>query len=120
MDDRLLEALRMKVQDDKRSNLEYYITNINPQIFNTSPNSLTQVSIEVASWHHLPNIKICKVCNGNLVKDEYHALITFSSYKVICEKYDDLLDMHDNMSVILTFLPTRVSMCVLYFHVKSF
>ena len=55
-----------------------------------------------------------------LVEDEYHLLIACSKHKVIQEKYDDLLDMHDNMSVILTFLPTRVSMCVLYFHVKSF
>ena len=34
----------------------------------------------------------------DLVKDEYHLLFAFSMYKVICEKYDDLLDGHDNVS----------------------
>ena len=38
-----------------------------------------------------------KVCNENLVKDEYYLLIACSTYKVIHEKYDDLLDEHDNV-----------------------
>mgnify|MGYP000217464908 CR=1 FL=1 len=31
IDDRLLVTIRMKVQDAKMSNLEYYIANVNPQ-----------------------------------------------------------------------------------------
>ena len=36
--------------------------------------------VRVLPYHdnRLPNMKICKVCNGNLVEDEYHVLITCS------------------------------------------
>ena len=32
----------------------------------------TKLGIEVASWHYHQNMKICKVCNENLVEDGYH------------------------------------------------
>ena len=124
MEDRLLEARRIQWQDAKMSNLQYSIVSIvlTPNncpnkskycqtIASHSPMSLSswrvlkllqtrlcKLGVEVASWHHHPNIKICKVCNENLVVDEYHLLIARSMYKVICEKYDDLLDGHDNVS----------------------
>ena len=74
-----------------------------------------KLGIEVASWHHHPNIK---TCNENLVRDEYHLLITCSTYKVICENYDNLLNRHDNVDVILKYPPRRVSAyeCALFSH----
>ena len=55
-------------------------------------------------------MKICKVSNENLVEDEYRLLVALSAHKVIREKYDDLLDEHDNASVILKYPPrTQVS-----------
>ena len=53
-------------------------------------------------------MKVCKVCNENLVKDEYHTYHMLM-YKVIREKYGDLLDGHDNVSAILQCPPRRVS-----------
>ena len=44
-----------------------------------------------------------------MVDDECHLLISCSMYKVIHEKYDDLLDEHDNVNVILKCPPRRVS-----------
>ena len=44
-----------------------------------------------------------KICNENIVKDEDHLLITCLTYKIIHEKYDDLLNGHDHVSVILKF-----------------
>ena len=52
-----------------------------------------------------PNMK---ECNENLVEDEHHLLIACSAFH---QKYDDLLDWHDNASVILKCSP-RVSTCV--------
>ena len=40
--------------------------------------------------------------NENL-EDEYYLLIACSVYKVIPQKYNDLLDGYDNVSVILKF-----------------
>ena len=56
-----------------------------------------------------PSMQICKVCNENLVEDEYHLLLACSACKVIPEKYDDLLDGHDNLVFILKCPPRRVS-----------
>ena len=50
-----------------------------------------------------------KICNENLVGDEYYLLIPCSAYKVIHEKYDDLLDGHDNAIVLLKCLPRSVN-----------
>ena len=60
----------------------------------TSSNLL--LDVEVALWHHHPSMNICKVCNETLVEDEYHLLLACSAYIVICWKYDDILDRHDN------------------------
>ena len=59
------------------------------------------------------------ICNENLVEDEYHLLITSSAYKVICEKFDDLLDGHDNMNAIFKCPPrsASTSVCTLFSHV---
>ena len=54
-------------------------------------------------------MKIWKVCNENLGENEYHLLVTCSTYKVIHEKYDDLLNRVDNVSVILKCPPRRVN-----------
>ena len=40
-------------------------------------------------------MEIGKVYNENLVEDEYHLLLTYSAYKVIRKKYDDLLEGHE-------------------------
>ena len=64
-----------------------------------------KLGIEVASWHHHPNMKICKVCNENLVEDEYHLLLACSAIR---EKYDDLFDGHDNLSVMSRRMSTYV------------
>ena len=48
-------------------------------------------------------------------------LVHSSTYNVIHEKYDDLLDGHDNLSVIFKCSPRRVStLCKQYFHIESF
>ena len=114
---KLLEALRMKWQDVRMSNMEHYIANYLQccpqyqgkipkyiQLYLTTPMSfgswrtltLLQTSslklgVEVGSWNYHPNMKICKVCIEILVEDEYHLLIASSADKVICEKYGDLL-----------------------------
>ena len=44
-----------------------------------------------------PSMQICKVCNENLVEDEYHSLIACSTYIVSNDKYDHFLDGHDNV-----------------------
>ena len=56
-----------------------------------------KLGVEVASWNHHP---IMKICNENLVEEEYRLLLACSEYKIICKKHDDLLDGHDNLSVI--------------------
>ena len=67
------------------------------------------------------NMKIWKVCNENLGENEYHLLVTCSTYKVIHEKYDDLLDGHDNVNFILRFSPIRLSTYVrALFHMEIF
>ena len=74
--------------------------------FNTQSNSLTQVryqgSIMASSRKH-------EDMQWKPMENEYHWLIAFSMYKVIHEKYDDLLDGHDNVNAILKFSPIRVS-----------
>ena len=37
------------------------------------------------------------------MEDEYHLLLKCSIYNVIHQKYDDLLDGHDNLSVVLKY-----------------
>ena len=55
-------------------------------------------------------MKICKVCNEKLMEDDYHLLlVAYRTYKFICEKYDDLLDGHDNSYEIPKSPPRRVS-----------
>ena len=53
--------------------------------------------VDVTSCHHHPNMKMCEVCNENLVEDEYHSLIACSTYIVSNDKYDHFLDGHDNV-----------------------
>ena len=68
-----------------------------------------------------PKYKHMEGMQRNLVEDEYHLLITCSTYMVIREKYDDILDMHGNMSVIHRFTPRRVSTCTcIIFHLERF
>ena len=78
------------------------------------------LGIKATSGHHHLGINICDLCNQNLEEDEYHSLLTCSSYKVIFKKYDDLLDEHDNFSVIHKSPPRRVRAhtCLHYFHIK--
>ena len=68
-----------------------------------------------------PKIKICKVCNYKLVGDEYNLLIACSLCKVIHERYDNLLDKHDNVSIMLSNVHQegRLHECMHYFSVKS-
>ena len=42
------------------------------------------------------------------MEDEYNLLLTCSTYNEICEKYDDLLDGHDNLSVMSRRMSTYV------------
>ena len=42
-----------------------------------------KLGVEVPSWHHHRSMKICKVCNEELVADECHLLIKCSTYKVM-------------------------------------
>ena len=39
-----------------------------------------------------------KICNENLVEDEYYLILACSTYKAICENNDDLLNGHDNLT----------------------
>ena len=48
---------------------------------NSSSNSLTQ-GVKVRSSNHIPNMKICKVCNESLLEDKYHLLIAYSIFIV--------------------------------------
>ena len=69
-------------------------------------------------FESLYSLKLCTWNNGfpccyeNPVGDKYHVLITCSAYKVIREKCDNLLDMHDNVNVMLKGQPRRMSTCV--------
>ena len=56
-------------------------------------------------------MKICKVCNENLVEDEYHLFLASLVYKVTREKYADLIDGHDNLLVKHESTPRKVSTC---------
>ena len=102
IEDRLLEALRMKWWwDAKMSNLEYYIANINPQspIQGKKRQNLSNC-ISLTPWAF--------TLKENPMEDEYH-LIACSTYKAIHEKYDGLLSVHDNVNVICKFPLRRVS-----------
>ena len=99
IEERLVESLRMKWEDAKRTMLEYCFPNINPEcwsqnnarmpieriqpylITNMSSNArraLTllrtrshKLGIEAASWYqNVMNLKTCKVCNEGMVEDE--------------------------------------------------
>ena len=138
IEERLMESLRMKWEDAKRTKLEYYIANINPEywsqykvrmhidriqpylITNMSSNArkaLTlrrtrshKLGIEVASWYqNLTNLKACKVCNEVMVEDECHLLFTCSAYSTIRSRYIVILRGSDNLSVILTTPLRRLS-----------
>ena len=52
VENRLLEALRMRWQHDKMSNLEYYIVNISNQCWHEYKEKSAR------TWHHHPNMKI--------------------------------------------------------------
>ena len=98
IEERLVESLRTKWEDAKRTKLEYYIANVNPECWSqyktrmsidriqpylitnmsNARRALTQLrtrshklGIEVASWYQkLTNLKACKVCNEGMVEDE--------------------------------------------------
>ena len=44
-----------------------------------------------------------KICNENRMEDEYHFVIACPMYKVNHEKYYDVLDAHDTVTVIVKF-----------------
>ena len=54
-----------------------------------------------------------KTCNEILVDDEYKLLIACSVHSIIHEKHDDLLDRHDNASIILKRPLRRVTTYVI-------
>ena len=112
IEERLVESLRMKWEDAKRTKLEYYIVNVNPEcwsqykarmsidriqpylITNMSSNArraLTllctrshKLGIEVASWYqNVTNLKTCKVCNEGMVENECHLLFTCSTLLLV-------------------------------------
>ena len=61
------------------------------------------------------------MCNENIVEDEYNSLLPCWAWKVIRRKYNDLLDGHDNLSVIYKSSTTRMrTMCMHYCHIESF
>ena len=138
IEERLVESLRMKWEDAKRTKLEYYIANVNPEcwsqykarvpidriqpylITNMSSNArraLTllrtrspKLGIEVASWYqNVTNLKTCKVCNEGMVEDECHLLFTCSTYSAIRSRYADILRGSDNLRSILKTPPRRLS-----------
>ena len=131
-------SLRMKWEDAKRTKLEYYIANVNPEcwsqykarmsidciqtylITNMSSNArraLTllrtrshKLGIEVASWYqNVTNLRACKICNEGMVEDECHLLFTCLAYSAIRSRYDDILRGSDNFSAILKTPPRRLS-----------
>ena len=47
-------------------------------------------------------------------------LCAYPTYKVFAKKYDDLLEEHENVSVILEYPLLRVGyICMHYFHLES-
>ena len=100
IEDRLLEALRMKSwRVVKMSNLEYYIANINPQY--KKKNAKKPIQLHLTNPMSLHSQR--KPSGG------WISLIAYSTYKIIHEKYDGLLSGHDNVNVICKFPPRRVS-----------
>ena len=120
----------------KMSISECYIANVNPQLLGPirGKNGRTYPTKSYLSHGHwllkslkhffelahtsrgsimtrYPSMQICKVCNENLVEDEYHLLLECLIYKVICEKYDDLLVWHYNLCF-TQISNKRVSTCV--------
>ena len=73
---------------------------------------LHKFGVEIALWHHHPSMKICKLGNENLMEDEYPLLLTCSPYKVIHEKYDYLLEGHDNIRIILN--GEHIFLCMIF------
>ena len=129
IEDRLLAAWSGKVL--KCQNWEYCIANINPiinknmpeciQLYLTIPMSLdsrislvllwtpSQKFLEDGIWSTSLNPLMeltcwgsMKICNENLLEDGI-SLISCWLYKVIHEKYEALLNGHDNVSDILKF-----------------
>ena len=134
IEERLVESLRMKWEDAKRTKLEYYIANVNPEcrsqyntrmpidriqtylMTNMSSNARRdlprshKLGIEIASWYqNVTNLKTCKVCNQGMVEDECHMLFTCSKYSAISSRYADILRGSDNLSVILKTPLRRLS-----------
>ena len=135
IEERLMESLRKKWEDAKRTKLEYYIANIKPEcwsqykarmhidhiqpylITNMSSNShraLTllctrshKLGIEIASWYQ--NVTNLKTCNEGMVEDECHLLFTCSTYSAILSRYADILRGSDNIRTILKKPPRRLS-----------
>ena len=50
------------------------------------------------------------------MEDEYNLLLTCSTYNEICEKYDDLLDGHDNLSTHISTNNNEHYMYALFSH----
>ena len=125
-----MESLRKKWEVAKRTKLEYYTANFNPECWSKykartpidriQPYLITNISsnarraltllctrshkldIEIASWYqNLPNLKTYKVCNEGMVEHECHLLLTCSTYSAIRSRYADILRGSDNLSVIL-------------------
>ena len=142
-EERLVESLRMKWEDCKRTKVEYYIANVNNEcwtqykakrlidhiqpylITNMSSNargSLTllrtrshKLGIKAASWYqNVMNLKACKVCNEGMVEDECHSLFTCSTYSAIRARYDDILRGNDNLSAIRHHREGWAHMCMPY------
>ena len=109
-------------EDVKRTKLEYYIANGNPEcwsrykarmhidriqhylITDMSSNARRvftllctrshKLGIEIASWYqNVMNLKTCKVCNEGMVEDEW--------YSAIRSRYVDILRGSDNLNAIL-------------------
>ena len=102
----------MKWENAKRTKLEYYIANINPECWSqykarmpidliqpylitnmsNAPRALTLLStrshklgIEIASWYqNVTNLKTCKVCNESMVEDACHLLFRWCNSFKIC------------------------------------
>ena len=115
MEDILLEALRIGWQYAKMSKLEHYNANMNSQYWSQYRVNMSKCSkshlttpVSLGSRRALTLLQTSSCKLGIEVaspKYEYHSLIACSMYNVIREKYDDMLNGHDNVSVILKCLP---------------
>ena len=72
---------------------------------------LSHVTLELASGHHHPSMKICKVCNKCLVENEL--LFACSTYT------RTMIDMHINLIFMLKYPSRRMITSVYYIHIAS-